>query len=588
LPPAADLASAAIIIVGIGWIGDIPRILGVPVETERFIAILLGLALAQAFLDMAATTTGWRARAGACAAAAAFGVCLWCAVFFYRLNADLPYLTAEVLIVSVLLLTGVAVAVWRQDGPTLVLFAAVVAAYAGFGGFLPATIAPAPLSLARMTAYAALDTNGLLGLPLRIAAEVVLAFVLFGQALTWGGGGRVLSGIATLAMGRFRGGAAKVAVVGSALFGMISGSAVSNASTIGAMTIPTMRRAGLPAEVAAAIEATASTGGQIMPPVMGATAFLMAEFLGVGYSDVVIAAIGPALLFYLAVFMQVDLAAVRYGIKALSREDIAAQRPPMRSWLLLLPAGVLCLGLLALSWRVETAAIVATVAGLLVSPLANGPWPRPAEIWRLLVAAGRSMGPLLVLSAIAGVVVGLINLSGLGLTFTFLLVDLGSSSLLLLLLATAAVAIVLGLGMPTTAVYVLLAVSFAPPLIKAGVPAMAAHMFVFYYGMLSMITPPVAFTAMAAATIAGANTSRVGWLAMRMSWAAFVLPLLFATVPALLTPERPLAFVLAFAPSVLGVVLVTRAIGLVSLSPARRLVEAAIGAACLAGIVMLA
>ena len=356
---AADLAAAAIVVVGIAWVADLPRWLGQPIETERYLALALGLALAQAFLDTGATTA-WRRGLETALAIVVFGVCLWSALNFQRLSGDLPYLTPEIMALSAVLLLGTGVAVWRQDGPSLVFFLLGVAAYAGIGDLLPTVIAPVPISVSRLVAYSAFDANGLIGLPLRIAAETVLVFILFGQTLTWSGGGQVLSGIATLLMGRFRGGAAKVAVVASALFGMISGSAVSNASTIGAVTIPTMRRAGFPAEVAAAVEATASTGGQIMPPVMGAAAFLMAEFLGVGYGDVVIAAIGPALLFYLSVFMQVDLAAVRYGMKALGPEEIAKHRSPPRTWLLLLPAVVLCLGLFAMSWRLESAAVLAT------------------------------------------------------------------------------------------------------------------------------------------------------------------------------------------------------------------------------------
>jgi TRAP transporter 4TM/12TM fusion protein len=340
-------------------------------------------------------------------------------------------------------------------------------------------------------------------------------------------------------MGRFRGGQAKIAIVSSSLFGNISGSAVANVVVDGAFTIPMMKKAGYPPPVASAVEAVASTGGQIMPPVMGAAAFLIAEYLGIPYAEVALAALVPAILYYVALFIQVDLLAARGSMAGLPRAELPRLWPVLkRSAGFVVPLVVLIFWMFVYNRRPEEAGLLAAVSGVVVGLFTPGIKLGPREFVKIFLGTGRSVLEIAAITGLAGVVIGVLQLTGLGFTLTLTLLNLGQSSAFLLLILTAIVSIILGMGMPTTAVYVLLAVLVAPGLAKLGILPIAAHLFIFYFGMLSMITPPVCIASYAAATIGKTDPIKTGWEAMRLCSIAYVVPFLFVFSPSLLLIGR--------------------------------------------------
>jgi TRAP transporter 4TM/12TM fusion protein len=398
------------------------------------------------------------------------------------------------------------------------------------------------------------------------------------------GGSSFFTDLATAAVGRFRGGAGKIAVLGSMLFGSISGSAVANVVGTGVVTIPLMKRSGFAPAIAGGIEAVASTGGQLMPPIVGAAVFLMAEFIEAPYGDVMLAALLPILLYYVALFLQVDLTAAKAGLVAVPPEKIAPAWPTLRAGgHFLLPFVVFLVGIFRFGMQPEIAALWA-LGTLLVTATLFGyrGRARPAELLATLPNAGRSSVEIILVTAGAGIVIGVLNLSGLAYALSLILITFAGESVLVLLVLAAAASIVLGMGMPTAAVYVLLATLVAPALEQLGVARLSAHLFVLYFGMLSMITPPVALAAYAAATLAGADFWRTALHAVRLGWTAYIVPFLFVASPALLLIGSPWLIAWTAATAVGGIWLVT--IGVVGfairpIGPFARLLFAAVGLA---------
>ena len=359
-----------------------------------------------------------------------------------------------------------------------------------------------------MVAYVGLDVNGMIGSILQVAVLVVIPYTILGQVLARTGGADFFSDLAMSAMWRFRGGAAKIAVVGSALFGMISGSAVSNVLAVGIVTIPAMIKSGFSPYAPPRSKSVGSTGGQLMPPVMGAAAFIMAEFLQVSYGAVCIAAAIPAVLYYACLFIHVDLEAAKQGIGGVEDESMPSLAEVLKSgWHFLVPIVFLVIALIypeVLLLTPEKAAVAAT-AILIVFALIFGYRGKRASLKQIAVAvieSGRVSLDIILIGAAAGIMVGIMSISGLAFGMTMQLLALSGDNVFLLLLLIAVLAFVLGIGLPTVSVYILTATLLAPALVKLGVTPMAAHMFVMYNGMLSMITPPVAFAAYAAANIA--------------------------------------------------------------------------------------
>jgi len=430
----------------------------------------------------------------------------------------------------------------RTAGWGLLSVALAAIAYAFAGPYLPGFLAHRGYGVQRLIEHLYLSTEGIWGIPLGVSADFVYLFVLFGAILDVAGGGELLIGLAGRVAARTRGGPAKTASVASALMGSLSGSAVANVVTTGSLTIPMMKRSGFEPRQAAAIEAAASTGGQLMPPVMGAGAFILATWTNIPYLQVALAALVPALLYYTALYMAIHFGATRRNLPGVNRKSTASIAARAH---LLLPVAVIVV-FLALGRSPMRAAfwgVLATVGAALLRPATR----LSPEQWRKAVVRGAS-GTVQVAAACAtaGIVVGVASLTGIGLRMSELIVTIAQGQLPIALLLTALGSIVLGMGLPTTAAYVVLAALGAPALTELGVPLLAAHLFIFYFGCLSNITPPVSLAAYAAAGIAGSSPVRTGVTAMALASVGFVVPFAFVYDPLLLL-SGPWAAVLATA-----------------------------------------
>jgi TRAP transporter 4TM/12TM fusion protein len=585
-----NLIQALLVGCVVFWVLDVPRqIFNVSFYTEQLLAVTLGLVLALAFVTET-TRQPTRFDLGGAIAAAAIVVylayrlraqgdiswpmvaalvaalawtalaktalvarrldwlcaivslvlCGYITVRYEALTYELAMLPVEGVIGSAVLTFLVLEASRRISGWGFVSIILAIAVYVYISPFLAGDFQTRWVSPERMVAYVGLDVNGMIGQILAVAVLVVIPFTILGQVLARTGGADFFSDLAMSAMWRFRGGAAKIAVVGSALFGMISGSAVSNVLAVGVVTIPAMIKSGFTPYRAAAIESVGSTGGQLMPPVMGAAAFIMAEFLQVSYGTVCIAAAIPAMLYYGCLFIHVDLEAAKHGIGGVDAEEIPSLTEVIKSgWHFLVPIVFLVVALVypnVLLLTPEKAAVAAT-AILILFALIFGYRGKRASVKQIAMAVidtGRVSLDIILIGAAAGIMVGIMSISGLAFGMTMQLLALSGDNIFWLLLLIAILAFVLGIGLPTVSVYILTATLLAPALVKLGVTPMAAHMFVMYNGMLSMITPPVAFAAYAAANIARTDGWTTGWIACLVGWSTFILPFLFVLTPSLL------------------------------------------------------
>lgn len=451
----------------------------------------------------------------------------------------------------------------RTAGLSLALIVAVSVLLAVFAGDLPEPFTGQTFAYDDYLYQMGYMEGNILGAPISIVGTVVIAFVLMGSVLTRTGGGQFFSDIAAATMGGARGGSAKIAVTASGLFGSISGSAVSNVISTGMITIPMMRKAGYKAETAAGLEAVASTGGQLVPPVMGAAAFLMAVTAEVDYTAVVIAALIPAFLYYLALFLQIDLIAGRDGIKGVPAEERPSARDELRhGWLFILPFVVLIVGLFALVWRPEFAALMSTLSLVIALYVFGFKGNRPKlRDWLDAIAdtATASVG-IIFIAACAGIVIGSLNSSGVLFKLTEAIIDLGGTNLPLLLALAAVLCIILGMGMPTVGVYALLSTLVAAPLVKLGIFKISAHLFVLYFGMMSLITPPVAVASFAAASLANTPAMKTGWRAVGLAWSAYVIPFVFVANPALIMEGGTADIIVSILRAAIGVWLVSACI----------------------------
>ena len=397
------------------------------------------------------------------------------------------------------------------------------------------------LFIARLQPMQLLDqlymtTEGIFGIPLSVSASYVLIFVLFGSFMERTGTGQLFMDFAMSLTGHTAGGPGKVSVISSSLFGTISGSAVANVMVDGPITIPLMKRSGFPPHFAAGVEAVASTGGQIMPPVMGAAAFVMAEFLGVSYGQVIVWALIPSILYYVACFAAVHFEAKRRGLVGVPRSELPKLGEVMRvRGHLFIPVFVI-LFVMYLGYTAPLAALAGTlacfpVALLRASTRGNVTLPNVIEA---LVDGARNTLSVALACACAGIVIGVVTLSGLGIVFTQFVAHLAQDTLLLALILTMAAGIVLGMGMPTTPAYIIMTALLVPALVKLGVILPAAHMFAFYFAILSAITPPVALAVYAAAGLAKSELWASGWAAVKIGAAGFIVPFMFVYEPALL------------------------------------------------------
>ena len=514
---------------GIPFVLKVHTYLGIPLFREQYGGLFLGLLLGAVFLLYPGSKSGpWQSAPWYDLVLSVLGVSVgaYLAVMYPEIAfTTLPSWTSIALATLAILL--VIEATRRVLGWSLVVICIAGILYLRFGYLTSGMFQISKIEWSYLITYLYVDANAMLGVAIWVVSTIVLGFFLLGEVITVMGGREFITDFAFKLFGRFRGGPAKVAIVASSLFGSISGSAVANVVFTGTMTIPMMKRAGYPPHVAGAIEATASTGGQIMPPMMGITAFILASFLNISYGTVVLAAIVPALLFYLSLFIQVDAEAVARNIKRVTAAEHVSYLTLMkRSYTLLIPLAGLVYTLFVLHYEPGTAAV--TTAGLcLVVELVIS---KGKVIWRLLPIlenVGKALLMLGAISAIAGFVLGTLSLSGLGFNLGQQLVIVGEHSLLLFTLLLAVGCLILGMGMPTPIVYVFLASLIGASIKSLGLLPLGAHLFVLFLGTASMITPPVCYSSFAAASIAQAKYYQTGFQAARFSAAAYLLPFMF-------------------------------------------------------------
>lgn len=429
----------------------------------------------------------------------------------------------------------------RTTGWGLVAVCLLALAYASLGPYLPGFLAHRGYGPTRLVEHLYLSTEGIWGVPLGVSADFVYLFVLFGAVLDVAGGGALLIGLADRVAGRTRGGPAKTAAVASAFMGSLSGSAVANVVTTGTFTIPLMRRAGFKPHFAGAIEAAASTGGQLMPPIMGAGAFIMATWTNLPYTQIAAAAAIPALLYYVALLMAIHFRAARMGLDAAPSGEREAILPRVH----LLGPLLIIVVILAMGRSPMRAAFWGVVSGFAVTLLRAETRLRARQVLDAVRSAARGAVQVAAACAAAGIVVGVASLTGIGLRMSELIITLSGGHLFAALLLTAAGSIVLGMGLPTTAAYVVLAALGAPALTELGVPLLSAHLFIFYFGAISNVTPPVSLAAYAAAGIADAPALRTALSAMVLAAAGFLVPFMFVYGPPLLLVGSPFEVVLA-------------------------------------------
>lgn len=405
-----------------------------------------------------------------------------------------------------------------------------------------------PFDLRTTAQVHAMGADSIMGLPLQTAGSLLVGFLVFGVALQQTGGGRFFYDLAQSVFGRYRGGSAKVSVISSGFMGMMSGSAVSNVLTTGPMTIPAMKRSGFPGRYAAGIEATASTGGTITPPIMGAAAFLMVSFVGVPYAEVALAAAIPALLYFLGIFIQVDAFSAKTGLRGMRRDLLPRIGQVLRDgW----PYLTALIGLIVLMvvYRNETQAPYFIIAFLLVVEcakfiLAGDMKKLPSMLFDFVYASGRTLAEIMGIIAGVGLIVGGLSMTGVSLSLARELVALVDGNLILILIAGAITSFVLGMGMTVSAVYVFLAIVMAPALTELGINPIAAHLFVIYWATVSYITPPVALASFAAANIARTPPMATSLTAMRLGSVKYIIPFAFVLNPALVAQDSSIAEIL--------------------------------------------
>ena len=415
----------------------------------------------------------------------------------------------------------------RTLGIVLPLIAVATIFYALFGGSLPGLLAHRGYGLIRVIS-ASVSDQGIYGTPIAVCASNIYLFLLFASLLKASGADKIFQNIAIALTGRKRGGPAKMAVITSCLFGSISGSAVANVMSTGSFTIPLMKTMGYKKRFAAGVEAVASTGGQFMPPIMGAAAFIVSDFTGIPYAQVCIAALLPSLMYYLTLFKMVDLESAKHNLQGLSSQDLPDIKKELkRSFKLIVALFVL---LLFLFWFKTTPmlSVIYSIAALFVCAIVDkNERLNLKKMVEVCVDAGRSLVPVVSACAASGIVTGMLSITGLGLKFSSFIVDLGGASIVLCLILAMLVCLILGMGLPATAAYVICAAAIAPALIKIGIPSLAAHLFLLYYASISAITPPVAVASYAAAGIAGENAMKVGMTAVKLAISGFALPFVF-------------------------------------------------------------
>lgn len=464
----------------------------------------------------------------------ALGGCAYITILDENLQLRAGIVYASDILFAILLIIAIFEACRRKMGNPLVIITLVFVAYAFLGKYIPGFLNQPGMTLKKFTSLVYLTTDGIFGSPLYASASYVVLFVLLGAIMSVSGIGDYMTNLATSLFGHMRGGPAKVAVVASGFFGSISGSPTANVIGTGTFTIPMMKKNGFEPEFAAAVEATASTGGAIMPPIMGSTAFIMAEMLGIPYTAVAKAALIPAILYFLAVLFGVDIYAAKHGLKGIPRSQLPKVRSMLKQIYMLAPLIFLIFCMAVFNMTIVRSGLLTIIVTLVLVEI-NPKTRMTKEQWlQIPVQTVKSAVSVGIACAMAGIISGVIMGSGLGYRISSILTSVAGTSMLLLLVLTMVVSLIMGMGVPTTAAYLVLASLVAPTMIQLGIPPLAAHMFIFYFGCISSITPPVALAAYAGAGLAGCDPNKTGYKAFRLAFCSFLMPYLFVYNPVLL------------------------------------------------------
>ena len=459
---------------------------------------------------------------------------------------------------AIILIVAIVEATRRTVGIVFPLLICLSLAYSFWGNYLP-FLSSRGYSLTRVVWHQAFTTEGIFGTTIGVTSSYVVLFVIFGVMMKNLGGSDFFMDIARTLVGKYRGGPAKMAIIASASFGTISGSAVANVVGTGSFTIPLMKKSGYSAHFAGAVEASASIGGQIMPPVMGSVAFIMAEVLQVSYARVCLAALLPAIFYYTSLFLSVDSEAVKSDLKGIETDSsLTVKKLLLAHWVILVPLAVLVTLLLFMAWS-PSQSVFYTILSMLACVVLNGLSKKKGvpviarEIYEATVEGVFSSAMVVCLVAGAGIVVGTISLTGVGLKFSTMLLTLSGSNLLVLLVLTMVASTVLGMGMPSTALYIVVSTLLAPSIVSLGVPALAAHLFVFYAGLMAGVTPPVAVPAYVAASIANANPYNTALTAYRISIPTLIVMYAFVYNPPFLFIGSPVEIIDVFVSTLISI-----------------------------------
>lgn len=479
-------------------------------------------------------------------------------IAYDRLIMRIPFvspITTLDYIVAVFLIIAVLEATRRVAGWGMVIVCLVALAYAFFGKYLHGKLRHTGTTVRRMAEQMSLTTNGIFGSTVAASATFIFMFTLFGEFLDYSGAGQFFIDLSFALTGKAKGGPAKMAVVASGLMGMISGSSTANVTSTGAYTIPLMKKTGYRPEFAGAVEASASTGGQILPPVMGAASFLLAEYVGISYISLCAAAAIPAILYFVAVFIGVHFEAVRIGLKGVEPDANAVSWKTLllRQGYMAAPLIVILVTMIA-GFSAYKAALYGIVSIVIILFIEKRGRVDVKSLVKTLAKGGRSAVMIAVTCAAAGIVIGVSNETGIGVKFASIIINLGKGNLYLILPMVMLASIVLGMGLPTSVCYIMVAAIAVPALIKMNCNAMASHLFALYFGVFSGITPPVAISAYAAAGLAKSPPMKTGWLAVGLSLPAFIIPYAFLFNPGLILEGSALACVWAIAQALFGIV----------------------------------
>ncbi len=559
----AFIVVAAIIVIN--QLLNLQLLVGVVFIENRYLYLVATLVLPIVFLSYPAAPKGARRPvpfydlALACLALAAGGYFAWNSQRI--LNAGWEYgAPATAIAVSAIYCLLIIEAVRRTAGWTITVIIFLFALYPVFADKMPGPIAGLPQTFADTIAYHIISAESSFGIPMKAFGEIVVGFIVFGVALNHTGGGKFFNDVAFALVGHIRGGAAQVGVISSALQGSISGSVISNVISSGVVTIPAMKRTGFSPQYAGAVEAVASTGAVLMPPVMGSTAFVMASFLGRPYGEIALAATIPAILFYLGLMIQIDAYAARAGLRGMRREELPRFGTALKEgWYYVVVFAVLVFFMVYES--IEALAPFYATALLLVI---NQILPRYRMNWRsfveFLAATGRGLAEIVAILMGVGFIIGAFSVTGLAGTLANDLVYLAGDAPIVLLIMGAITSFIFGMGMTVTACYIFLAIVLAPPLVKAGMDPLAVHLFSMYSGMVSFCSPPVALAAFAAAPLARCSPFKIGFEAMRMGSIMYFVPFFFVLNPALILHGPAWEVAVVFATAVIGILFIGAAL----------------------------